>query len=115
MSINRLAGLALVGALATLVGISGESAASGTYSGRPPHPPTSIDRASYELGKHVFSGKVEASANAGAEQQAELKALRERLPSKARSKERFSEQAGQLSEEQVAALRYFLQKRYKVQ
>jgi len=97
-----------------LMSLATNAIASGTYSGRPPRPPSSVDRATYELGKHVFAGEIETSHEAGPAQVGQLEELKEKLPARARAREGFTELAGRLSDEQVEALRYYLQKRYKV-
>ena len=57
-----------------------------------------------------------ASASADQAAQAEvLEELRGKLSSKARTRAKFVDLAGKLSDEQVEALRYFLKKRYKIQ
>jgi hypothetical protein len=98
------------------VGIADHALASGSYTGRPPRPPSSVDRGLYEMGKKVFAGEfVVASAPGSAASQSELlSGLHERLPHKARAKSEIASYAGQLSAEQVKALQYFLKKRYKI-
>lgn len=91
--------------------------ASGTYRGRPASPPASIDRSSYEIGKKVYAGRFERSANpdAAESQRTALAALQERLPIRARAEVDLPNYAGQLDDEQYAALLYFLKKRFKVE
>lgn len=90
--------------------------ASGSYRGRPPRPPSSVDRGAYELGKKVFAGEfAKSSAHGDAVVQTELLTnLHENLPRRAHARSKIVSYAGQLSEEQIEALRYFLKKRYKV-
>ena len=97
-----------------LVGLVGEAHSSGTYAGRPPRPPASIDRASYELGKKVFAGEFVAEAGDREAQTALLVALQDKLPSRARTRADLPTYAGRLNSEQIEALQYFLKKRYKV-
>jgi hypothetical protein len=100
-----------------LVLSSGVAFGSGSYSGRPSNPGISIDRASYELGKKVFAGQFPRSDQAGdaAVQLELLENLQNRLPLKARAGVSLVNYAGQLDDEQVEALQYFLKKRYKVE
>ena len=44
-------------ALVLALGAGNLALASGSYTGRPPRPPASIDRGMYELGKKVFAGE----------------------------------------------------------
>lgn len=106
---------AAVLALLVPLGPVGEAHSSGTYSGRPPRPPTSIDRASYELGKKIFAGEfVENEASNREPQIALLEELQDKLPSRARARADLPAYAGKLNPDQLEALRYFLKKRYKV-
>lgn len=116
VSIRSVGQIAAAAALVVVVAPS-LAGASGTYSGRPSHPPSSIDRASYELGKNVFAGNFVKSENAAARQSqaAILEELQGRLPLRARPGVELTAYAGQLDDEQLAALRYFLKKRYKVE
>ena len=68
------------------------------------------------MGKKVFAGEFAKSATpADAAAQGELLTdLHESLPRKARLKSNIQDYAGQLSTEQIEALQYFLQKRYKI-
>jgi len=76
-----------------------------------------MDRASYELGKSVFTGNYAPSANGGdkATQVEELTSLQARLPRSVRDRANLAGYAGELSDEQMEALRYYLKKRYKLQ
>jgi hypothetical protein len=104
-------------ALLAALSVSNLALASGSYSGRPPRPPSSVDRGAYELGKKVFAGEFTKAATPGdaASQATLLTSLHENLPAKARSKSKIASYSGQLSDEQVVALQYFLKKRYKIQ
>ena len=70
-----------------------------------------------ELGKKIYSGQFARSENPAAaeEQRAALEALQARLPMRARNDVDLAGYAGQLDEEQYAALLYFLKKRFKVE
>jgi len=118
-SIARLVcGLAAALGLAMVPVVSAAPAlASGTYGGRPASPPASVDRSSYELGKKVYAGEFERSANAAAAeaQRAALTSLQERLPIRARTDVDLPSYAGQLDDAQYDALLYFLKKRFKVE
>src|SRR5687768_8626539 len=70
--------------------------ASGSYSARPPRPPTVIemtkdaDKEKYELGKKIYSGKArltgQPSMAATKTQEARLRTLQARLPESAQKK-----------------------------
>jgi hypothetical protein len=90
--------------------------ASGSYSSRPARPPSSVDRNAYELGKKIFAGEFTPGSqqSEAAEQKRLLEELRGRLPAAARARSNFTELGGRLDDEQVAALQYYLKKRYKI-
>ena len=90
--------------------------ASGTYTSRPPRPPSSVDRGLYELGKKIFAGEFEpvSSPSIAASQGDLLSELHERLPHKTRAKSQIVGYAGQLTAAQIDALRYFMKKRYRI-
>ena len=117
MSRERAASLAAALALVLALGGAAETWASGAYAGRPPRKPASVDLVAYELGKKIFLGEFVATAGTSDAdtQEAVLSELMARLAGEARGRARFMQQAGQLDEEQVEALRYFLEKRYKLQ
>jgi len=74
-----------------------------------------MDRAEYELGKRVFAGEFTPTADEeNATQHAKLADLQSKLPSSVRSRVDLPELSGKLSGAQMSALRYFLEKRYKV-
>jgi hypothetical protein len=108
--------LVILTGLCLLLGSASQALASGSYSGRPPRPPSSVDRGLYELGKKVFAGKFAMASEPGdaSSQGALLSSLQQRLPRKARAKAEFASYAGQLSAEQIEGLQYFLSKRYKI-
>jgi hypothetical protein len=97
--------------------LAGTASGSGSYSGRPSQAAASIDRPSYELGKKVFAGQFTRTDRAAESvSQAELlESLQRQLPLKARTHVELASYAGQLDDEQLAALQYFLKKRYKVE
>ncbi len=75
-----------------------------------------MDRASYQMGKMVFSGEFTVSERPG-EAAAQIRILRQlqaKLPLAARKRANLPAHPGKLSDEQLEALRYFLAKRYKV-
>ncbi|MDX1984953.1 MAG: hypothetical protein SFV51_32070 [Bryobacteraceae bacterium] len=104
--------------------LTGRLEASGSYSTRPPRPPEAVIQNSrrYELGKTIFAGKLELRSPApGAERgqtervQAErLKELQSRLPTAKRLSVDLPAFAGKLTPDQMAALAYFLEIRYKI-
>ena len=110
---DRVKAVALISLIASL-GLGGAANASGTYTGRPPHPPASIDRAAYELGKHVFAGEFTPGAVDVAAHEVVLLELQQKLPTRARVKNDITAFVGKLSDAQLDALQYFLLKRYKV-
>lgn len=98
--------------------------ASGSYSARPPRPPTLIERSKdadkekYELGKHIYSGKARLSGQPNAEaakaQEARLKALQTRLPESARKNTSLPALAGRLTPAEIDALEYYVNKRFAI-
>jgi hypothetical protein len=90
---------------------------SGSYTSRPPQPrvgQTSIDRARYSLGQRLFDGKVKLDAQAdAAAQDPRLKALQARLPARVGKKKDLPALAGKLSSEQLDALEYYVNQRYR--
>lgn len=101
-------------ALALIVSVAAE--ASGTYRGGPPRAPGSVDREAYDVGKRLFAGTVApAGDGSAAEGQRELLAAWQgRLPARVREVKDLPSLAGQLSDEQLRQLGYFLQVRYKI-
>ena len=73
-----------------------------------------MDRAAYELGKHIFAGDFMPSDVDVAAHSAVLQELQLKLPRKARIKNDITGYTGKLSNHQLKALQYFLLKRYKV-
>jgi hypothetical protein len=116
----------LVFALATalFVGVSSSSLASGTYAGGLPGLALQINPAQYELGKLIFlgraklSGPLEASNRAQAAQLETQRLLLGRwhaaVPEKARPETSLDRLAGQLQPPQQAALRYYLETRFRL-
>jgi hypothetical protein len=95
------------------------ASASGSYSARPPRPPTpsTIDADKYNLGKHIFSGQAElgqATADKTVQQSPRLKELQNKLPKAAQKNADLPGLAGKLSPAQLSALEYYLEVRYKV-
>ena len=104
--------LVVAGALCTP-----QTHASGSYSGRPPQPPVSMDADKYNLGKQIFAGKAKLADTPGAsaaEQTARLTELQGKLPKSAQKEARLPELGGKLSADQLKALEHFLEIRYKV-
>jgi len=114
VNLRTVIGSAALLALLVPLGLVGAAHSSGTYAGRPPRPPASIDRASYELGKKVFAGEFVAEEGDREAQTTLLAALQEKLPSRARTRADLPTYAGRLNSQQIEALQYFLKKRYKV-
>ena len=98
--------------------------ASGSYSSRPPRPPTVVERTKdadkekYELGKHIYSGKARLSGQPGADaakaQEARLQTLQARLPESAQKKTNLPALAGRLTAAEMEALEYYVNKRFPV-
>ena len=107
-SIVLLTGLSLV--------LASGAFASGSYTGSPPRPPGTKDKAKYELGKHVFMGDIQFASNSGAQgsQATMLAGYQGRLPRSARGKADLPAMAGKLSNAQLEALGYFLGVRYRI-
>ena len=90
--------------------------ASGSFSGRPPKPPSQsgatmkVDSEKYTLGQKVYEGSVmtPGAGNADA-QRSRLKTLQMKLPADARKLESL---AGELSDQQLDALEYFVDQRF---
>ena len=92
--------------------------ASGSYPGRPPQPPTTIDTAKYHVGKQIFTGKARPDQDLSAavtSQQARLQELQAALPNKAQQAVDLPALAGKLSADGLEALEYYLAIRYKVE
>jgi hypothetical protein len=74
-----------------------------------------VDQETFDLGRNVFRGKLEASEGmkvAASWQRDKLADLEARLPEDARAKAGLEKLAGRLSPDQMAALEYFLRIRY---
>jgi|SRR5204863_7125840 len=95
---------------------------SGSYSIRPPRPPSPVgvtkdtDRERYELGKKIYSGKAhltaDPSADIKAQQETRLRALQARLPESAQKKTDLPALAGRLTPAEMDALEYYVNKRF---
>lgn len=94
-----------------------QALASGSYPGRPPQPPVAVDTDKYNTGKQIFTGKATlgtGAAGAAETQTTRLKDLQGRLPKAVQKTAKLPELAGKLSAEQMKALEYYLELRYKV-
>jgi hypothetical protein len=107
--------------LAACVALPAATSASGTYSARPPRPPTKaaqsekIDSTKYELGKRIYNGKAKLDTAAGAPmamQETRLRALESRLPEKEQKSAHLATYAGKLTAEQLDALEYYVAHRF---
>ncbi len=87
---------------------------SGTYQPRlaPPAPDWQAAAARYELGKAIFQGRLNPAAGSPGADVERLKRVRQILPANAHSQARLAE--GGYTEEQLSALEYFLEIRFKV-
>jgi hypothetical protein len=108
--------------LLTLAGIFLPSVlqASGSYTSSAPRPTGAIDQARYNLGKQIYSGKMQLPAQSSAaeleqQQRERLGSLQLRLPEKVQKKVQLTHFAGRLDPEQLEALEYFLSIRYKLE
>jgi len=91
--------------------------ASGSYTSRPPTPPTKsvkADRAKYDLGQKIFTGKTKPVQTDAAGQRPRLETLQSRLPAYVAAKKNLPTLAGTLSEEQLTALEHYVGERYPV-
>lgn len=93
--------------------------ASGSYSGRPPTPPSKakdgmkMDREKYGLGQKVYEGSVMTPGGGNADaQMARLKTAQMKLPADAAQMKDLASLAGKLSETQLDALEYFVEQRF---
>ena len=97
---------------------------SGSYTYRPPRPPSVIERTKdadkdkYELGKSIYSGKARLSGQPSADamkvQEARLRTLQARLPESAQKKTNLPALAGRLTPGEMDALEYYVNKRFPV-
>ena len=105
--------------LAALLGAAVVPAfASGSYSGRPPKPPTAggemkMDREKYGLGQKVYEGQMKfmGGGDAGA-QMDRLKMAQSKLPADAMKMKDLPALAGKLSAAELDALEYFVSQRF---
>ena len=102
---------------ASLLAAAANASASGSYRVTMPKPKTeakaSVDRDKYALGQQVFNGKAKMTVQGDmAAQKPRLEKCQAWLPvGSARSKS-LTDLAGKLSDEQLAALEYYLSQRY---
>ena len=98
--------------------LTGTALASGSSPSRPPRPPrdfapaaSEMDSARYSLGKSVFSGKAKHVSNPSAakKQKAQLSQL---AAASGKDGASLPALAGQLSNEQMDALDYYVSKRF---
>src|SRR2546422_1183692 len=92
--------------------------ASGSYTARPPQPPSSVsvDANRYHRGKQIFVGKADLgipSNDLAVQQTPRLKELQDKLPKAASKTVRLPDLAGKLSPAQMKALEYYLEVRYR--
>jgi cytochrome c553 len=91
--------------------------ASGSYTSRPPTPPSQsqkVDRTQYNLGQKVFNGKTKPTTADATAQRPRLEALQAQLPASVAAKKNLPTLAGTLSDDQLAALEYYVRERYPV-
>ena len=103
----------------TLLAVVMNALASGSYRVTMPRPKTetksTVDRDKYALGQQVFNGKARLTAQADvAAQKARLEKCQARLPEAVAKSNNLTALAGQLSDEQLAALEYYVSQRYPV-
>lgn len=109
---------------AVLLTASGLAMASGSYSARPPSPMLRQDEVRYETGKAIFQGPAKAAGAAMAKpvgsasdigkMRARLASLHEKLPPRVRNTVSLPDLAGRIKSEEMAALEFFLEVRFKV-
>ncbi|MHC4608659.1 MAG: hypothetical protein ACYTAF_17275 [Planctomycetota bacterium] len=93
------------------------ASASGSYVARAAHRAGINDYAKYELGKSISAGEVELGARSSGAAGVQLELLSElqsELPRSARSRLDLPALAGRLSGEQLDAVQYYLQIRYRI-
>ncbi len=92
--------------------------ASGSYRSNTPRPPARgekgerVDWDKYDLGQKVFNGKTPPGRGDAAAQKPRLQAVQAKLPEKVARKKDLTTLAGQLTEEQLQALQYYVEQRY---
>ena len=101
----------------TLLAVVMNALASGSYRVTMPKPKTetkaTVDRDKYALGQQVFNGKAKMTAQADmAAQKPRLEKCQACLPASTAKSKSLTELAGKLSDEQLAALEYYLSQRY---
>ena len=98
--------------------IADDVRASGTYRSNSPKPPPReqsgerVDRDRYSLGQRVFNGKAAPAKGDAVAQKPRLAAIQAQLPEKVARKKDLTTLSGQLSEEQLSALGYYVDQRY---
>lgn len=98
--------------------------ASGSYKGRSPKPPAKseggdtimkMDREKYGLGQKVYEGSAMTPGGGDADAQtARLKAAQMKLPPDTMEKKDLPALAGKLSNTQLEALEYFVERRFSM-
>lgn len=92
--------------------------ASGSYTARPPQPGAvgkADERAMYALGQRIYTEKLkleESVPTRPEEQMKRLKVLQEKLPEKVALEKNLTLLAGKLTEEQLVALEFYVNKRH---
>lgn len=114
---NRFRPLLVAAALSAAA--AAPALASGSYNSRPPAPRSAAikvpkaDRDRFALGQSAFNGRAMAVNPSAMEAQTpRLAALQAKLPETVAKKKDLSALAGKLSDEQLAALEYYVAERY---
>jgi len=101
------------------LGVTTSAPASGSYRIAIPKPnPKSeakpdLDRDKYALGQQLFNGKIKLSAQSDpASQKLRLEKCQGLLPANVTKSKNLTTMAGQLTDEQLAALEHFIAQRY---
>ena len=102
---------------AGLLAVVMNASPSGSYRVTMPKPKTetksTVDRDKYALGQQIFNGKAKMTAQADmAAQKPRLEKCQACLPASTAKSKSLTELAGKLSDEQLAALEYYLSQRY---
>jgi hypothetical protein len=103
------------------LGLAMNAPASGSYRIAIPKPnpkaetKSSVDRDKYALGQQIFNGKLQLTAQSDmAAQKLRLEKCQSCLPSGVAKSKSLADLAGKLTDEQLAALEYYLGQRYPV-
>jgi hypothetical protein len=101
-------------AIVSMFFVATDVPASGTYRSNSPRPPSKerVDRDKYGLGQKVFNGKAAPAKGDPTRQKPRLAALQASLPAKVAKKKDLTALAGQISDEQLGALEYYVGQRY---